>query len=238
MPRANRFHIPTVAWHITHRCHDRKFLLRFEQDRSRWRYWLFQAKRRYGLCVLNFIATSNHIHLLVMGASDHRIARSMQLIASRTAQEFNHRKERRGAFWEDRYFATAISTDEHLIRCLVYIDLNMVRAGVVNHPSEWKVCGFNEIQNPRLRYGILDLNKLREITGIQELKDLQTTHLQWLNSKLNSNQTKREPQWTDPVAVGSSEFIQQIKARLGPKAYHRKTGSMESNLHFVKEIDA
>lgn len=46
----------------------------------------------------------------------------------RTAQEYNRHKGRQGAFWEDRYHAT----DEHLHRCLAYIDLNMVRAGVVN----------------------------------------------------------------------------------------------------------
>ena len=45
---------------------------------------------------------------------------------------------RHGAFWEDRYHATAIDADDHLNRCLVYIDLNMVRAGVVNHPAKWK----------------------------------------------------------------------------------------------------
>ena len=51
----------------------------------------------------------------------------MQLIAGRTAQEYNQRKGKRGAFWEDRYHATAIEIDEHLHRCVVYIDLNMVR---------------------------------------------------------------------------------------------------------------
>ena len=56
------------------------------------------------------------------------IAESMQLIAGRTALEYNQRKGKRGAFWEDRYHATAFDADEHLQRCLVYIDLNMVRA--------------------------------------------------------------------------------------------------------------
>ncbi|MGE4344011.1 MAG: hypothetical protein AB7F20_06950 [Geoalkalibacter sp.] len=44
---------------------------------------------------------------------------------------------RKGAFWEDRYHAAAIESGEHLLRCLVYIDLNMVRAGAVSHPQEW-----------------------------------------------------------------------------------------------------
>jgi putative transposase len=59
----------------------------------------------------------------------------MQLIAGRTPRNTNQRKGRQRAFWEDRYHATAIEAEEHLHRCLVYIDLNMVRAGAISHPS-------------------------------------------------------------------------------------------------------
>jgi len=66
--------------------------------------------------------TSNHIHLLVIddGPNDV-ISKSMQLIAGPTGQEYNQRKRRKGAFWEDRYHATAIESDDHLFRCMVYI---------------------------------------------------------------------------------------------------------------------
>ena len=87
----------------------------------------FEAKKCLGLSVLNYTVTSNHVHLLVNDTGSNVIAQSMQLIAGRTAQEYNQRKDRQGAFWEDRYHATAIEADERLHRCLIYIDLNMVR---------------------------------------------------------------------------------------------------------------
>ena len=95
-------------------------------------YWLFEAKKRFGFCVLNYTVTSNHVHLLIYdtGNGDETIPKSIQLIAGKTGQEFNSRKGRNGAFWQDRYHATAVATDDHLIRCMIYIDLNMVRAGV------------------------------------------------------------------------------------------------------------
>jgi len=74
---------------------------------------LFEARKRYGLCVLNYMVTSNHIHLLVKDTGNNVIPKSMQLIAGRTAQTYNQRKNRKGAFWEDRYHATAVQTDEH-----------------------------------------------------------------------------------------------------------------------------
>jgi putative transposase len=135
MPRAHRHFVPGHIWHITHRCHRKQFLLKFVVQRKRWRRWLFEARERFGLCVLDYVVTSNHIHLLVRDRGRGEIYSSLQLVAGRTAQEYNMRRSRRGAFWEDRYHATAIDTDEYLVRCLTYIDLNMVRAGVVTHPS-------------------------------------------------------------------------------------------------------
>ena len=48
--------------------------------------------------------------------------KSIKLVAGRTGQEYNQRKNRNGAFWEDRYHATAVSSDRHLIQCIAYID--------------------------------------------------------------------------------------------------------------------
>lgn len=154
MPRANRHYISGCVWHITHHCHKQEFLLKCEKNRKRWRYWLYEAGKRYGLCVLSYIVTSNHIHLLVVDTEQDVIAKSLQLVAGRTAQEFNQRKKR--AFWEDTYHATVVETDAHLAKFLVYIDLNMVCAGVVKHPIEYRLSGFNEIQNPPQRYSVID----------------------------------------------------------------------------------
>lgn len=66
MPRAHRHFLPGQLWHITHRCHEKAFLLKFARDRRRYLRWLFEAKKRFGLCVLNYVVTSNHIHHLNM----------------------------------------------------------------------------------------------------------------------------------------------------------------------------
>ncbi len=125
--------ISDQIWHTTHRCHKREFLLKFAKDQRRWVQWLFEVKRRYGIVILNYSVTSNHIHLLVKDdGSREVIPQSIKLIAGRTGQEYNIRKKRKGAFWEDRYHATAVESQDHLLRCLVYVDLNMVRTGVIS----------------------------------------------------------------------------------------------------------
>ena len=90
MARAKRHYIPEQIWHITHRCHKKEFLFKFIKDRRRWIQWLFEAKRRYGLVILNYAVTSNHIHLLVQDGKERNvIPKSIQLIAARTGQEYN-----------------------------------------------------------------------------------------------------------------------------------------------------
>lgn len=212
MPRAHRTFQPGLVWHITHRCHDKAFLLKFERDRRRWKQWLFQARKRYGLSILNYIATSNHVHLLVRDTGDGAIARSMQLAAGRVAQEYNRRKSRKGAFWEDRYFATAVATDRHLIQCLVYIDLNMVRAGVVDHPSQWAVSGYSDIQRPPHRYRVIDYAALCQLTNQSGLGTLSLRHHEWVEDALSKGPCTRDPKWTEELAVGSEEYVTAFEA--------------------------
>src|SRR3989304_6346843 len=192
MPRANRHFLPGHVWHLTHRCHQKSFLLKFARDRRCYLTWLFEAKKRFGLSVLNYMVTSNHIHLLVKDTGPNVIAQSMQLIAGRTAQEYNQRKGRQGAFWEDRYHATAIESDEHLHRCLVYIDLNMVRARVVQHPSEWAQRGYQEIQEPPERYTLIELASLSALCGFTDVGDFRRAHRQWVAEALTREAEKRD----------------------------------------------
>jgi len=223
MPRAKRHFLPGYAWHITHRCHKREFLLKFAKDRSVWISWLFEAKKRYKLSILNYTVTSNHVHLLVVDSGKREtIPKSMQLVAGRTAQQYNLRKKRKGAFWEDRYHATAVETNHHLISCLTYIDLNVVRAGVVAHPSEWEFGGYAEIQTTRQRYSIINRRALMELLGIHSTDALRQSHSMWVGEALSRAELVREAKLTESVAVGNRNFVETIKAKLGIRAKGRR----------------
>ena len=215
MPRANRHYIPGHVWHISHRCHKKEFLLKFSKDRERWSDWLFEVKKRYGVVILNYMATSNHIHLLVYDRGGREvIPKSIQLAAGRTAQEYNQRKRRKGAYWEDRYHATAVQIDRHLAQCIVYMDLNMVRAGVVEHPSEWSHCGYGEIQKTPERYRLIDRRTLMELLGINNSDELSLSHQAWVEEALKIKKKTRERRWSESIAVGDLSFVQQVKGEL------------------------
>ena len=150
------------CFHITHRCQERRFLLKFEIDRKNYVKRLDEAARKYAVDILDYVVTSNHVHLLLWTKEAKGVSEMMQYVQGTTGRDFNRRKEREGSFWRDRYHPTLIQNGEHLTRCLFYIDLNMVRARAVSHPLEWKCCGCHELYGTRKRYRILNRKKLLE----------------------------------------------------------------------------
>jgi len=234
MARANRHFIAGQVWHITQRCHQKQFLLKFQVDRRRWLYWLYQARRRYGLSVLNYIVTSNHIHLLVHDHGNDAIAHGMQLISGRTAQEFNKRHGRTGAFWEDRYHATAVQTNEHLARCLTYIDLNMVRAGEVSHPEEWSSSGYHETKNPRRRGARIDYERLMKMFGFETMEELVNTRESWIDKQLMKGRLHRQPYWTESIAVGNLDYALKMRRAMSLGNPGRRA-VMEAECYAVRE---
>lgn len=212
MPRANRHYLPGYVWHITHRCHQKEFLLKFPQDRQRYVHWLSEAKSRYGLSVLDYIVTSNHIHLLVNDTGQDTISKSMQLIAGRTGQEYNRREKRKGAFWEDRYHATIVQTNRHLLRCMVYIDLNMVRAGIVGHPEEWAEGGYAEMVRKEDRSAVIDRDTRQSILGFADI--LHASYQQAISDMMQNQCRGRQPMWTESIAVGDEAYVVETKRKL------------------------
>jgi putative transposase len=235
MSRANRHFVNGHIWHITERCIDKSFLLKFARDRRRWLHWLFMARRRYGLCVLNYIVTSNHIHLLVVARGAGEIAASMNLVAGRVAQEFNRRKHRSGPYWEDRYHATAVQSDAHLNRCITYIDLNMVRAGVVRHPREWVESGYVELLRCPSRYRIVDTRVLCEIMGCTSVGEAQAVRIQRIDDAIASGSLNRESAWSESIAVGDSEYVEAVRQQLGASAKYRQVWRRPGGL-VLKEL--
>ena len=197
---------------------------------------MFEAKRRYGLTILNYVVTSNHIHLLVVDDKDRMtIPKAIQLTAGRIAQEYNQRKKRKGAYWEDRYHATAIETGNNLLRCLVYIDLNMVRAGAVSHPSKWVFGGYNEIQSPRRKSILINYKKLADLSGCNSYATFQSLHKNLVHDALETSKIKRESQWSKSIAIGEKQFVTDIKKKLGFKAAGRKIQSLGDDGFQVRE---
>jgi len=213
MPRANRYILPGYVYHLTHRCHNRSFLLRFAVHRTEYCKRLRKAALQFKISLLGYCVTSNHIHFLVLAKIPQNISRFMHKLQGQFAVYFNRRKNRSGAFWEERYHATMVDGGEHLRNCLTYIDLNMVRAGVVRHPEDWRWCGYYEILGCRQRYGLLDIDALLPLLELPDRDLLAKSHRAAIEEAIEKRRLSREAMWTESIAVGNESFVRKIAAR-------------------------
>ena len=112
---------------------------------------------------------------------------------------------------------TSIEADEHLHRCLVYIDLNMIRAGMFSHPREWAHSDIMRFRSRPRRYAVIDLPGLMVLCGFVELAEFQEARRQWIREALESGQALRDGRRSEVIAVGSLAFVENVKNELGNK---------------------
>jgi len=119
---------------------------------------------------------------------------------------------------------------------MVYIDLNMVRAGAVKHPSEWTFCGYNELQAPPKRYTLIDRKQLMTLLGINNNERFIKSYKKSVNAIIERNSNIREGRWTQSIAVGDKDFVETVKKRLGYKAIGRKVSGVGIDFELKENV--
>ena len=234
MPRANRYILPGNVCHLTHRCHNRSFLFKFGRDRTEYRNRLRSAVKEFKISLLTYCITSNHVHLLVVAEQPQTVSSFMQKLEGEFAEYYNIRKRRSGAFWQGRYWSTMIDNRQYLWDCMKYIDLNMIRAGVVSHPSEWDWCGYRELVGERQRYTFLDVPEILARYGHSETDKFRKNYSYTIEEAISRHELKRDPIWTESIAIGSESFVNRIEQ----ETLNRReltVGSETENRWFIKE---
>jgi len=110
----------------------------------------------------------------------------------------------------------------------------MVRAGVVDHPKEWINSGYNEIQNPKKRYNLIDFQRLPILFGFDSLKEFQKHHKIWIDEALKNYRLERDSKWSESIAVGRKSFVEEVHKKLGYKVKGRKVTWLEES-YLIRE---
>ena len=137
MARLPRYFSPAVPLHVVQRGNDRQALFADTHDYRYFRECLLDAAQRHGLAIHAYVFMTNHFHLLATPAHAESVAKTLQSIGRRYVQHFNVRYGRTGPRWDGRYRATAVDSDAYLLACYRYIEMNPVRAQMVDHPRRF-----------------------------------------------------------------------------------------------------
>ena len=138
MPSPRRLHLPEVPQHVVQRGHSRGLCFIGEADYLEYLRRLATASKKYAVAIHAYVLMTNHVHLLVTAQSESGIPRLMQSVGAGYVRSFNRRHGRSGTLWESRYFTSLVGTDAYFWNCHQYVELNPVRAGIVDRPCEYR----------------------------------------------------------------------------------------------------
>lgn len=138
MARLPRLTVTGYPHHVILRGNNRQDIFIDARDRERMLALLQDRADKAGVEVHAYVLMSNHLHLLLTPRQDGALPQLMQAVGRAYVLYFNKRHGRTGTLWEGRYRSTLIESERYLLACMVYIDLNPVRAGMVadaaDHP--------------------------------------------------------------------------------------------------------
>jgi len=137
MARLPRLSLAGYPHHVIQRGNNRQAIFLTDEDRKTYLAWLSEYAEKFDVLVHAFVLMDNHTHLLLTPETDAGLPRLMQALGRRYAQNFNHFHHRTGTLWEGRYKSAPIQSDRYLLACMVYFDLNPVRAGMAGTPAEY-----------------------------------------------------------------------------------------------------
>jgi putative transposase len=137
MARLPRLTIPGYPHHIIQRGNNRQPIFSGTADYELLLNLIDEHARKQQVAVHAYVLMSNHFHLLATPETEDGIPQMMQAVGRRYVRNYNLRQARTGTLWEGRYRSTLIQAERYLLACMVYMDLNPVRAGMVADPADY-----------------------------------------------------------------------------------------------------
>lgn len=230
MPRRARLTLPNVPLHIIQRGNNRQACFFADEDARFYLDWLREHAGKTGCRIHAYVLMTNHVHLLLSASTPDGAGALMKALGQRYVQYINRTYRRSGTLWEGRFRSCLTQEDSYLLACQRYIELNPVRAGMVDHPAEFRWSSYranaqgepDAVIEPHPLYLVLGATSAIRQAAYRELfrHELDPGAVDAIRQATNGN-----------YALGDERFGAEIAAMLGRRVVRGKAGRP------VREVD-
>lgn len=224
MGRPLRVFVPGLPHHIVQRGHDRKAIFVEARDYEYYLDNLFEWKSHYDVGVYAYCLMTNHVHLILVPHAEGRsISDLMRRLSARQCRRLNLLERRTGTLWSGRFKSSVIDADSYLMACLRYVELNPVRAGMVNRPEDYRwssyaqrvgLCGGSWIDSDPITAGLGSTLRTRRNAYAKFVGE----HVTEAESTFIRNAVRRNQ------LTGGGRFVDEIERRTNIRVESRGRG--------------
>lgn len=223
MPRRARVLLPGVTLHLIQRGNNRSACFFSEEDYLFYLEHLADQARKHDCAIHAWCLMTNHVHLLLTPAKPESAGMLMKGLGQRYVQYINRTYRRSGTLWEGRFRSCLMQEDSYVLACYRYIEMNPVRAGMVEHPAEYRWSSYRanaqaEQATLLTRHSLYQALGEADVARAEAYRELFRYQLDpglvdQIRSATNGN-----------YALGSSRFTAEVECVLGRRVTRGKPG--------------
>jgi len=223
MPRKPRVSIAGVPEHVIQRGNNRQAIFVDDSDMKAFVTWLKDYAEKYDVAIHSWVFMTNHFHLLCTPLSQSAVSLLMQSLGRRYVQYFNRRHERTGTLWEGRFRSCMVQAEDYVIELYRYIELNPVRAGMVNDPTQYSWSSYqcnglgkkSSLLTPHPLYQNLGKTNETRQANYRELfrYSVEDRLLDNIRQTANSG-----------LVLGNDRFVEKVETKTGKQLHECKRG--------------
>lgn len=229
MPRKARVVVPNTPHHIVQRGHNRQAVFVERQDYLYYLENLREWKEKLACKLYAYCLMTNHIHLIVDPREEpDNLAFLMKRVTARQTRLVNYLEKRTGSLWEGRYKSSPIDTNEYLLTCCRYVEMNPVRAGMVELPEQYEWSSF------RVKVGMVENDWLDQdpvYLGLGDTEEMrQSRYAEWVHIDIPDHEVNliRNALQRGQL-TGNSRFTEEIEKKTGQRIEMRGRGRPRKN---------
>jgi REP element-mobilizing transposase RayT len=214
MPRRIRVEFPLAIYHVMARGNARQDIVRDDGDRQQWLQRLQRTVLVQRWELFAFVLMSNHFHLFLR-TPEPNLSRGMQRLLSGYATWWARRHRRSGHVFQGRFRAQLIEDESYFWTVSRYLHLNPVRARLVDHPRDWPWSSYRGYDSRRRRYDWVAYDTLlAALQGEFGGADPSRSYRRYVTAGLKEPVASPFGSAWQELALGSEEFLRQVKSRL------------------------
>lgn len=137
MSRQARTQSKTNIYHVMMRGNNKQLIFRDDGDRRFFLRTLQECKEEGGFNIYAYCLMPNHVHILIR-TGEMPLETVFRKIGTRYAGWFNYKYDRVGHLFQDRYKSENVEDECYFLTVLRYIMQNPVKAGMVEHPADYR----------------------------------------------------------------------------------------------------
>ncbi|MDX9963382.1 transposase [Desulfobacter postgatei] len=227
MPRRPRIVVSNISLHIIQRGNNKQACFFADDDYLSYLQWLKEYALTSGCLIHAYVLMTNHVHLLMTPKSSSSAGDLLKRLGQRYVQYINRTYRRTGTLWEGRYRSCLVQEEKYLLTCQRYIELNPVRAGIVEHPGEFRWSSYrhngqgemSDLITPHILYQSLGETNDQKQSIYRELfgYGLGPDEIDQIRKATNGN-----------FALGAKGFQDEISRMIGRRAFPGKSGRPKS----------